>query len=355
MKFIYAGVVALVAALASLLLTGRFRRYALARGVMDVPNARSSHQRPTPRGGGVAIVITVLLALAALGILHLVAWKFIGGLMSAGAVAAAVGYADDRKTVSVLTRLASHFAAAALAIALIGIAPVSSELHLTAAFGFLAPVLGAFYLVWMLNLTNFMDGIDGLASLEVITVCVGGVLCALLYKYRIGVPLLAQFGEMNSAMSAALFAPLLLAAATAGFMFWNWPPAKIFMGDAGSGFLGITLGILSLIAAVAAPQLLWSWLILMSVFIADATVTLISRIVRREKFYRAHRSHAYQHAALRWGHQRTTLAVGAINVCWLMPLALGVATTRLDAFVALAMAYIPLAALALLLRAGLPD
>ncbi|MDQ6610966.1 MAG: glycosyl transferase, partial [Gemmatimonadota bacterium] len=267
----------------------------------------------------------------------------------------AVGFADDRKTVAVLTRLASHFAAAALAIAFIGIAPVARELHLTAAFQFLAPVLCALYLVWMLNLTNFMDGIDGLAGLEVITVCVGGVLSALLCKYRIGTPFMTPFTEANSAISAALFAPLLLAAATAGFLFWNWAPAKIFMGDAGSGFLGITLGALSIIAAVAAPQLLWSWLILLGVFTVDATVTLFRRVVRRETFYKAHRSHAYQHAARRWGHQRTTLAVGAINVAWLIPLALAVATTRLDAFTALAIAYVPLAGLAFFLNAGVPD
>ena len=347
--------IASVVALVSLSLTSRFLRFAQKRGLMDVPNARSSHETPRPRGGGVAIVITVVVALTIAGLLQFVPWRIVAGLITSGVIVAAVGYADDHRDVSPTARLGGHLAAAALAIAFIGTGPVSHELHLSPAFEFFAPIVTAFCLVWMLNLTNFMDGIDGLASVETITVCVGGMLCVMVYQYQFNSGSLIAPLEPRPGFRAAFYAPLLLASATAGFLFWNWPPAKIFMGDAGSGFLGLTLGTLSIVAAMAAPQLLWSWLILLAVFIVDATVTLVRRMARREKFYLAHRTHAYQHAAVRWGHQRVTLAVGAVNVFWLIPLALAVATTRLNAFSAIAIACVPLVIGALYLKAGQPE
>lgn len=102
-------IVCIAATLLSAALTGAFRRYALTRGLLDVPNERSSHHTPTPRGGGVAIVLTMLLALPALGLLHVLPWRVVGGLAGAGAVAALVGYADDHGLVSVLPRLGAHF------------------------------------------------------------------------------------------------------------------------------------------------------------------------------------------------------------------------------------------------------
>jgi Fuc2NAc and GlcNAc transferase len=149
--------------------------------------------------------------------------------------------------------------------------------------------------------------------------------------------------------------PLALAAATTGFFFWNFPPARIFMGDAGSGFLGMMLGVLSLQAAWAAPQLLWSWLILLGVFVVDATVTLVCRTLRGERVYEAHRSHAYQHAARRAGrHLPVTLATAAINVLWLFPIALWVGTGALDGGLGVLLGYAPLILVALRLGAGRP-
>lgn len=182
--------------------------------------------------------------------------------------------------------------------------------------GLLGSVLAAFYLVWLLNLYNFMDGIDGIASVEAISVCLGG---ALLFLF---------VGEFKVAQVT-----LVLAAAVMGFLFWNFPSARIFMGDAGSGFLGIVLGIQSLQAAWIAPQLLWSWIILLGVFIVDATFTLLRRLIRGEKVYEAHRSHAYQFASRHYGrHLPVTLAVFAINFVWLLPFAVLVALGKLDGF-----------------------
>jgi Fuc2NAc and GlcNAc transferase len=145
----------------------------------------------------------------------------------------------------------------------------------------------------------------------------------------------------------------ILAAATLGVLVWNWPPAKIFMGDGGSGFIGLMLAALSLQAAWVSPNLFWSWLILLGVFIVDATVTLILRVSRGQRFYEAHRSHAYQYAAQRFGaHLPVILIVGTINAVWLFPLAFLVARGSIDGLLGVAIAYLPLIAVTLWLKAG---
>ncbi|MCQ9393859.1 glycosyl transferase [Pseudomonas viridiflava] len=323
-------------ALLSLLLTALLRRYALSRSLMDVPNARSSHSIPTPRGGGVAIVIAFLLAtivLAGIGQISVAASMAIVG---AGGLVAVIGFMDDHGHIAARWRLLGHFAAAVWALVWSGgLAPLS-VMGTTVDLGVVGQICAAFYLVWMLNLYNFMDGIDGIASVEAVTVC-GGI--SLVY-------VLSGFDEL-------LWGPLFLAASVVGFLYWNFPPARIFMGDAGSGFLGIALGILSVQAAWSSPQLFWAWLILLGVFVVDATVTLLRRLIRREKVYEAHRSHAYQFASRRLGgHLPVTLAVGLINVCWLLPVALWVVLTNAEGIVGVIVAYVPLVILALRFDAG---
>lgn len=325
-----------VIVLASLGLTGVLRRYALARSLMDVPNARSSHTVPTPRGGGVAIVVSFLLAVAVVAALGLVPWSLALALLGGGGWVAVVGFLDDHGHIAARWRLLAHFAGAIWALGWLGGLPPLQVAGLSLNQGWFGHIAAAFYLVWLLNLYNFMDGIDGIAGVEAVTVCVGG---ALLY---------AVLGQADAALL-----PLLLAAASAGFLFWNFPPAKIFMGDAGSGFLGLVLGILSLQAAWVAPQLLWSWLILLAVFIVDATFTLLRRLLRGDKVYQAHRSHAYQYASRQHaGHLPITMAVLAINLVWLLPLAVLVAAERLDGLLGFAVASLPLIFLALRYKAG---
>jgi Fuc2NAc and GlcNAc transferase len=331
-----------VVACASLLLTGLLRRYALARSLLDIPNARSSHSIPTPRGGGVAIVISFLLALPLLAGMGLLDWSLTWALVGAGAGVALLGFIDDHRHVAARWRLLGHFAAAGWALLWLDGAPPLRLFGSDVQLGWIGVVLAALYLVWLLNLYNFMDGIDGLASIEAICVCLSGALLVMLTG--------AGAGQI-----ALYLLPLLLAAAVLGFLVWNFPPARIFMGDAGSGFLGISIGILSLQAAWAAPQLLWCWLILLGVFIVDATFTLGRRLQRGDKVYEAHCSHAYQHAAQRYGrHLPVTLAVLAINLLWLLPVALAVAVGVVDGLLGLAVAYAPLVWLAARYRAGKP-
>lgn len=322
----------LIAFIAAVLLTFLLRRYAIAASLLDIPNARSSHNLPTPRGGGVAIVLVFLLGLLLLWQTGQITTVDFWALFGAGGWVAAIGFMDDHQHIPAGWRLLAHFIGAAWALFWLGNLPSLPLFGYSVSWGGLGTILAAFYLVWLLNLYNFMDGIDGLASLEAISVLLGGVLLS-------NTPELA-----------------LLIAAVAGFLCWNFPPAKIFMGDAGSGFLGIILGIFSLQAMQTHAQLFWSWLILLGVFIVDATWTLARRLLQGEKIYEAHRSHTYQRASRHYGsHKTVSLTVTVINLCWLLPIALWVGLGDLNGFLGLVIAYTPLSYLAIHFQAGLKE
>ena len=329
----------LIVFILSITLTWGVRHYALARNIIDVPNHRSSHVVPTPRGGGVAFIVALLGSLpfiAQVGFIVLpVSMAFVG----AGLLVAALGFLDDHGHISARFRLVGHFVAGLFALYCLGGMPALHVLGWILSAGWLLNILAVIYLVWLLNLYNFMDGIDGLAAVEALTVCLSG---ALLYALK---------GDY-----AFMGLPLALAAAVAGFSWWNLPPARIFMGDVGSGFLGLTLGILSIEAATVNSSLYWAWLILLGVFIVDATVTLLVRLCQGLRVYEAHRSHAYQHAARRFGgHAWVTGAVFIINVVWLLPMAILVACGYAEGFTALLIAYLPLLLLSIGFKAGRCD
>ena len=319
-------------------MTGGLRRYALQRNVLDMPNQRSSHSVPTPRGGGMAIVMSFLLALLVALALGWLALEPAMALLGAGSLVAVIGFLDDHGHVPARWRLLVHFTAAIWGLYWLGGMPPMKLGDTSIELGWLGSMFGAVYLVWLLNLYNFMDGIDGIAGVEAVTCCLSAVLiCILLGSWQ-----------------AALL-PAALGLAAMGFLIWNFPPAKIFMGDAGSGFLGLILGLISLYMTWLEPQLFLAWLILLGVFLVDASITLLRRFVRGEKVYQAHRSHAYQHASRQYGkHLPVTLAVAAINLFWLTPLAVWVALDG-NAWLALPLAYVPLVCLALKYRAGLAE
>ncbi|KRW66630.1 glycosyl transferase [Pseudomonas sp. TTU2014-105ASC] len=324
---------------AAFVLTAVLRQYALRRQLLDVPNARSSHVVPTPRGGGVAIVIVVLALLPVPWLYEAADTSQVWALLGAGLVVALIGFADDHGHVAARWRLLGHFVAALWALAWLGGLPPLMLFGATLELGWSGYLLGLLFLVWMLNLYNFMDGIDGIASIEAISVCLGALVC---YAFAVSSDAL-RLGEVE----------WLLAAAVAGFCCWNFPRARIFMGDAGSGFIGIVLGVLALGAAWVVPHLFWSWLILLGVFIVDATFTLLRRLLRGEAVYQAHRSHAYQVAARRFGrHVPVTVAVGLINLGWLLPWAAWVASGGVEGATALVIAYLPLLCLCIRFHAG---
>ncbi|KQB55350.1 glycosyl transferase [Pseudomonas endophytica] len=324
------------AAILALLLTGLLRRYAIARSIIDVPTERSSHSVPTPRGGGVGIVLSFLVMLPLLSMWDIISNNILWGFFGAGSLVALIGFLDDHGHIAARWRLLGHFSAAAWILYWFGGFPSINIFGMTIYLSWLGHLLAAFFLVWMLNLYNFMDGIDGLASVEAVSSC----LSASFIYWLVGYSDLAGM-------------PVILSMSVLGFLFWNFPPARIFMGDAGSGFLGIILAGFSIQAAWHDTNLLWIWLILLGVFIVDATLTLFRRFISGCKVYEAHRSHAYQFASRKVGsHLPVTFSILAINIFWLLPIALCVALLGLNGLIGLLVAYVPLVFLAFKYHAG---
>jgi len=263
------------------------------KAVLDVPNERSSHRMPTPRGGGWGLLAGLLPALAALWALDGAAGAAAPAALAGALLLAVVSWLDDRRGLGQATRLAAQAAAAALL--LWSLPPDALVLQ-----GVLPPWLDrlgtGIALVWFANLFNFMDGIDGIAGAEAAALGIGIALVAT--AAAVGGPL-AGWG-------------LALAAAAAGFLAWNWHPAKVFMGDVGSVPVGYLAGWLLVELAVAG--VLAAALLLPMYFVADATYTLLRRALRGERVWRPHREHAYQRAYQRGlRHDAVVLRVTALN------------------------------------------
>jgi Fuc2NAc and GlcNAc transferase len=320
----------------SWLLTLAMLRFAHRFSLLDVPNERSSHSRPTPRGGGVAIVVSFLASMVIAQALGTVAPNLGWALLGAGVAVASIGFADDRWHLAARWRLLGHFVAAAWILWHLGALPLVPAFGARLELGYVGLAVAACYIVWAINFFNFMDGIDGIASVETIAVAGCGTLVSVLVL-----------------PGSAWLPSVLLVAATAGFLCWNAPPARIFMGDAGSGFLGLVIGTLSLWHGYLLPDLFWSWFILQGCFMVDATTTLLRRVARGERASVAHRSHAYQFAARRLSsHAKVSAAFGAVTVVWLFPIACAVALGWIDGLLGTVIGYAPLVLGAYHWRAG---
>jgi len=293
----------LAAFLFSFIATGIIRRYSINRSLIDIPNERSSHQVPTPRGGGLSISLVILSSVLILFFLDYFSWKQTLALFAGGALVSLTGWLDDHRDLPTLFRAISYLLASCWAVYwLTGFAGfhTTSQPVLSAIFSIIM-ILG---ITWLTNLYNFMDGTDAIAAIEAITV-------ATFAAYLIG-------GPDNGIVVLCV----VLLAANAGFLCWNWPPARIFMGDVGSCLTGFIFGCLILLTEITGVLSFQVWLILLSVFIVDATLTLFMRIARGEKWYSAHRSHAYQRlvqAGL--SHRQLAVAVLLINILLLWPAA----------------------------------
>jgi len=298
---------AVVTAVASDILVGLVRRELLRRDIMDRPNERSSHDTPTPRGGGIGLMTALLPAwiagafLFAPGPLTTADWL----LPLAAAALAGVSWIDDLRDLGALPRLAAQFAAA-----IAGVLVLPGMVFQGLFPPWLDATLAVIGWVWFVNLFNFMDGIDGISGVESIAIAAGVVLT--------GVVLSIVPGGMTAQA-------LAVAAATAGFLAWNWHPAKIFLGDIGSVGLGYLLAWLLL--ALAAMGEWEAALILPLYYLADATITLLRRLARKEKVWQAHREHYYQQAVQNGrSHARVSAAVATTNLA-LVALALAAAAT----------------------------
>ena len=268
-------VAAIAPAIVALVVIALLRRSRWARMLADHPNARSLHTLPTPRVGGVAIMLGALPAALLLAPSLSIAWIL-------AACLALLSLADDLRSLPIAVRLPAHFAAAALALAVFAPATLSP-------LAFAAALVA---IAWMTNLYNFMDGADGLA---------GGMA-------------IIGFGAYSLAAHAAGNEPLAIgcaaiASAAGGFLAFNFPPAKVFMGDAGSIPLGFLAAALGLHGVLAGAWPAWFPVLVFSLFIVDASVTIARRLARGERVWIAHREHAYQRLVLAgWTPRRLALA-----------------------------------------------
>jgi Fuc2NAc and GlcNAc transferase len=309
----------------SALLCGLYQRYAVARQILDIPNQRSSHSMPTPYGGGVPLLLAFTFGLALAAWLH-VAWDGAFVVLTIGAlVLMLIGVVDDVRGLSVRWRLLIYSA-----VCLLTTTALLQDMITTMASDILRAALVLFWalvLLWSLNLYNFMDGIDGIAALQTVFIC-----CA------------AAFLSWSAGHNGnyVLYC-LLLAAAHCGFLFWNYPPARLFMGDAGSvptGFLLASLALLGMVQGQVSPL---CWLVLSAVFITDASWVLIWRVITRQDFTQPHRMHAYQRLSRHWNsHKRVDLLLMGINVLWLFPIALAVQSWPQIGLFLVFFAYLPL-------------
>ncbi len=292
-------IIAVFTALASAVFVGLVRVQLLRRGILDRPNERSSHDVPTPRGGGLGLLAALLPVWIAVPFFLPATPAAQSAAMAVWVIPlavlclAAVSWVDDLMTIGPLPRLGAQLLAALAGAFLIEGAVFQGLLP-----GPLDMIIAAIGWVWFMNLFNFMDGIDGISGVEATTIGVGLLLIGIVGTH----PLDATDGQA-----------LAVAAAAIGFLVWNWPPARIFLGDSGSVPLGYLLGwLLLLLAASGAWQ---AAAILPLYYLADATITLLRRIARGEKFWHAHRDHFYQ-AAIKRGvsHARVSITIAVVNL-----------------------------------------
>jgi UDP-N-acetylmuramyl pentapeptide phosphotransferase/UDP-N-acetylglucosamine-1-phosphate transferase len=276
--------------LLSCVLTWRIRVYAIRKSIMDIPNDRSSHTIPTPRGGGLALAIAWFAGLIYMYGIGKIDRNLFYALFS-GLPLTLIGFADDIFNLKPAVRFLVQFVCAGLALFFLKGMGAIEVANLNLHFFWLCTLLAFIAIIWSVNLFNFLDGIDGYISLEVIFI---GFAVFLLTGDSLGI---------------------LLASATLGFLCWNWQKAKIFMGDVGSTLLGFTVAVLAIFHQNMQNLHIPVWLILTSVFWFDATITLFRRVKNKESLSQAHRKHAYQRI-VQWGfsHQKTTLLVFVLNL-----------------------------------------
>lgn len=299
--------IALIAAVVSGLGNAFLRRYAERQRVLiDVPNERSSHTRPKPRGGGVTIVLLTLLGVAILTPLAPLHLRAFLTFLLCGGIIAITGWIDDMRSLSTTLRFAIQILCAGLTVLGLG------YFDLVRLPGGLMLNLGwlglPFTIIWMVGLTNaynFMDGIDGIAGGQAV---VGGVMwvCA---GWLWNAPLLSVIG-------------VLIAASSLGFLWHNWQPSRIIMGDVGATFLGYAFAALPLLYAATYPADLgtgWGWSIsalTLWAFLADTGITMLRRALRRENIFQAHRSHFYQRLVIHgWSHAAVSLLYIGFAAC----------------------------------------
>ena len=289
----------LIAVVVAGMITPVLRKWLAHSNLVDLPGERRSHSLPTPRGGGLAVVAALLAAVL------LSSWPWWQGLLLL-ILFSALGWLEDRRELAPPIRLVAQMLLAVLALGLIGGVESVDVFGYSVHSPWLWTALSGIAIVWLINLHNFMDGSDGLAAMQ-------GIWSGLV----LGVLML-----QGQQIAPAIFA-LSMAGAFGGFLLWNRPPAKVFMGDAGSVALGGSVAILALVGAVGGTVSIWMSLLVTSLFVVDATATLVMRVVQGEQWYTAHRQHAYQRLITAgWSHAQVLALYAATNLLLVLPVVL---------------------------------
>lgn len=315
------------------------RRYGASLRLVQAPNHRSSHVKPTVSGGGLGIAVAGTMLGLVLGLDASAAFHV---AIAVSAIGATIGFLDDRFDLSAVLRIIAHFALVGALVLTSGVVPIA-DLQLWSImtlFGFgVLLIVG----VWWINLFNFMDGIDGLAATEAVFILGAAS------TFLAGAAL--QGGDWATAQTIAA-----VIAACLGFLLLNWPPARIFMGDAGSNYLAFFTLAVALISIASGTMGYAVWAILPATFVVDATMTLVRRALNGERWLSAHRLHAYQKLSRRWNsHLSSTLLYGAINLIWLYPLAYWAHQQPTLEWLIVALAYIPITLFCWVIGAGRPE
>ena len=268
----------------------------MAQDLLDIPNDRSSHTVPTPRGGGLAIVIVLLLSGVVSLFLPQAPIDVLVCLLLATLAFSLLGWQDDKHDLPASVRFLIQLLIAVFASGWLLWAAVPGY---STSFALLALLLlSTLWIAWMANLYNFMDGIDGISAVE--SLILGATT--------------SYWFAISGAVSMAIIC-IAVAGASVGFMRWNWSPAKIFMGDVGSLALGAFFAIIAIIGTTRLDIPFLAFLILYAVYLADSGVTLLHRIIKREKWWQAHRSHFYQRAVQSgFSHAQVSLSVMGLNI-----------------------------------------
>jgi Fuc2NAc and GlcNAc transferase len=277
--------IVVAAALLSYVVVEGVRRWSVRNARFDRINKRSSHSTPTPRGGGIAITTITIAAFLALAGVATRSVTF----AAAAAIVGVISFLDDLRSLSARVRFAAHIAAALVVVLVIG---YIRELHVAGTafqLGIFGLPLTVFWIIGMTNAYNFMDGIDGIAGGQAVIAAAGWV----------------ALGVLTSDTSLTVLA-LLVCGSSAGFLAQNWPPAKIFMGDVGSAFLGFTFAVLPLVSRQGAATMIVPSALLVWPFLFDTTLTFVRRLRRGENVFAAHRSHLYQRLVIA-GYRHVTV------------------------------------------------
>lgn len=300
------GLLIAVACFAVALATAQFIRWRARKlGVIAEVNERSSHTVPTPSSGGVGIVLAASIAGVFVAILYPVE---IYPVIVAGVLIAIIGYFDDRQPIAARWRLGAQVLLAGVVVVTMPLEVPGAQVGIPLPESVVLVLLVLAGALWI-NLYNFMDGIDGLAASEAVFLLLASLFVA--WWFEPGVWYQGVFWWM-----------VWLAAACLGFLVLNWAPAKIFMGDAGSTYLGLMLFFFATASIAGSWLSLSQWLILAAAFLADSLTTLVRRALNREPVWEGHKRHAYQNLQRRLGsHASATLVYVGIDIVVLLPLA----------------------------------